>query len=101
MAGEEASFSFRGMQPCDQFHVYQPVQNALTRYRCNRAAPRPSKDSAPLRRAAVLGREQSDKAVDAVVADLLGECAAVVRGQADAVHPDVEDLPAGVGLLEV
>src|SRR5712664_1466407 len=50
---------------------------------------------------AVPARPQGDKAVYAVVADLVGERAAVIRGEADAIHPHVEDLPARVSPLEV
>src|SRR5882762_10792138 len=54
-----------------------------------------------LERAAVLARQQADQPVDAVVAHLLGESAAVGGGQADSSDPDIEDLPRRAGLLQV
>src|SRR5881396_1981431 len=50
---------------------------------------------------AVLARKQADQPVDAVVAHLLGESAAVGGGQADSSDPDIEDLPRRAGPLQV
>src|SRR2546427_9005250 len=50
---------------------------------------------------AVLARKQADQSVDAVVAHLLGESAAVGGGQADSSDPDIEDFPRRAGPLQV